>query len=88
MRHSIDVECQVAVTLYYLSDEERLCKSANAFAIGLCHHSLCINLGSKLPKTEEVEDLVAHISVVIASHNVSEQLMEHIFPSKSYHKFH
>ena len=34
MRSSISVEKQVAVTLYYLSDEGRLCKSANAIGIG------------------------------------------------------
>ena len=42
MRRAIDVECQVAVTLYYLSDEGRLRKSANAFwafQIIYLHHS-------------------------------------------------
>ena len=34
MRHPITVEKQVAVTLYYLSDEGRLRKAANAFGIG------------------------------------------------------
>ena len=34
MRQAISVEKQVAVTLYYLSDEGRLHKSANAFGIG------------------------------------------------------
>jgi hypothetical protein len=33
MRTSISVECQIAVTLYYLSDEGRLRKTANAFGI-------------------------------------------------------
>ena len=34
MRHSISVEKQVTVTLYYLADEGRLRKGANAFGIG------------------------------------------------------
>ena len=34
MRHPISVEKQVAVTLYYLSDEGRLRKTGNAFGIG------------------------------------------------------
>ena len=33
MRSSIDVIKQVAVTLYYLSDEGRIRKTANAFGI-------------------------------------------------------
>ena len=33
MRSSIDVVKQVAVTLYYLSDEGRIRKTANAFGI-------------------------------------------------------
>ena len=34
MRSAIDVEKQLAVTLYYLSDEGRYRKVANAFGIG------------------------------------------------------
>ena len=73
MRRAIDVECQVAVTLYYLSDEERLRKSANAFGLSRSYVSITVRrvcqaitvyLGSKyikLPKTEEeFEDLVVH----------------------------
>ena len=33
MRAPIDVERQVAMTLYYLSDEGRLRKTANAFGV-------------------------------------------------------
>ncbi len=33
MRSPVDVEKQVALTLYYLSDEGRLRKTANAFGL-------------------------------------------------------
>ena len=36
MRKPIDVETQLAVTLYYLSDEGRLRKTANAFGLARC----------------------------------------------------
>lgn len=65
MRSPVDVVKQVAVTLYYLSDEGRLQKTANAF--GLSHQAvskiirkvckaITIHLGAKyitLPFTEE-----------------------------------
>ena len=35
MRKAVDVETQVALALYYLSDEGRLRKTANAFGLGL-----------------------------------------------------
>ena len=65
MRKPITVECQVAVTLYYLSDEGRLRKTANAFGISRSSVSLIVrnvtkaislHLGPKyiqLPLTEE-----------------------------------
>ena len=65
MRSAIDVEKQLAVTLYYLSDEGRYCKVANAFSIGkstvsetvrrVCRCILIV-LGPdyiRLPKSEE-----------------------------------
>jgi hypothetical protein len=71
MRSSIDVERQVAATLYYLSDEGRLGKTANAFGISRSSMSLIIrrvtyaiavHLGPdyiKLPVTEDaVKDKV------------------------------
>lgn len=71
MRPSISVEKQVAVTLYYLSDEGRLRKSANAFGIARStvsiiirsvSYALTVYLGPKyikLPVTEEeVKDKV------------------------------
>ena len=42
IRSPISVECQVAATLYYLSDEGRLCKTANAFGISRASVSLII----------------------------------------------
>lgn len=71
MRTSIDPVKQVAITLYYLSDEGRLRKTANAFGISrqtvskivrkVCK-AITVNLGPKyikLPFTEEeVNDLV------------------------------
>ena len=73
MRSAIDVEKQLAVTLYYLSDEERYCKIANAFGIGKSTVSetvrrvcrcISIVLGPdyiRLPKSEEeVCDAVAN----------------------------
>ena len=71
MREPIEVERQVAVTLYYLSDEGRYRKCANAFGLSrssvslivrrVCH-AISIHLGPKyitLPLTEEsVKDKV------------------------------
>ena len=73
MRSAIDVEKQLSVTLYYLLDEGRYCKVANAFSIGkstvsetvrrVCRCILII-LGPdyiRLPKSEEeVYDTVAN----------------------------
>ena len=47
MRSPISVECQVAATLYYLSDEGRLRKTANAFGISRASVSLIIRRVSK-----------------------------------------
>ena len=71
MRSPISVECQIAATLYYLADEGRLRKTANAFGISLASVSLIVrrvtkaislHLGPiyiKLPLTEEaVKDKV------------------------------
>ena len=73
MRSSISVEMQVAVTLYYLPDEGRYCKVANAFGISRASASVIVRtvslviakyLGSKyirLPKTEdEFESLASN----------------------------
>ena len=74
MRSAIDVEKQLSVTLYYLLDEGRYCKVANAFSIGkstvsetvrrVCRCILII-LGPdyiRLPKSEEeVYDTVANL---------------------------
>jgi hypothetical protein len=70
MRKAISGECQVDVTLYYLSDEGRLRKTANAFGIARSTASIIvrrvtkaisIHLGPtfiKLPLTEEVTEKV------------------------------
>jgi hypothetical protein len=71
MRSPISVECQIAATLYYLADEGRLRKTANAFGISRASVSLIVrrvtkaislHLGPiyiKLPLTEEaVKDKV------------------------------
>ena len=42
MRSPIDVERQIAVTLYYLSDEGRLRKTANAFGLSRASVSIII----------------------------------------------
>ena len=73
MRSPVEVERQVAVTLYYLSDEGRLRKTANAFGLSRSYVSVTVrrvcraitmNLGSKyikLPRNEgEVNNLVTH----------------------------
>lgn len=64
MRSPVDVVKQVALTLYYLSDEGRLRKTANAFGVStkvtskiirkVCK-AISLHLGNKyiqLPKTE------------------------------------
>ena len=75
MRSPVDVVKQVALTLYYLSDEGRLRKTANAFGVSrqvtskiirkVCK-TISLHLGNKyihLPKTEnEVMDLVKHFN--------------------------
>ena len=65
MRKPIDVEKQVAVVLYYLADEGRMTKTANAFGIAKCTvlkiiyrvtKAINVYLGPKfikLPITEE-----------------------------------
>lgn len=71
MRSPIDVEKQLGITLYYLSDEGRLRKTANAFGVSRSSVSIIIRrltqviamfLGPKyikLPVTEEdVEEKV------------------------------
>lgn len=47
IRSPISVECQVAATLYYLSDEGRLRKTANAFGISRASVSLIIRRVTK-----------------------------------------
>ena len=42
MRFSIDVEKQLGITLYYLSDEGRLRKTANAFGVSRSSVSIII----------------------------------------------
>ena len=75
MRCHVDVVKQVALTLYYLSDQDRLRKTANAFGVSrqvtseiirkVCK-AINLHLGNKyihLPKTEhEAMDLVKHFS--------------------------
>ena len=65
MREPIEVERQVAITLYYLSDEGRLRKTANTFGISRAttsviirrvSHAISVYLGPeyiKLPRTED-----------------------------------
>lgn len=65
MRSPIDVERQVALTLYYLSDEGRIRKTANAFGLSRAYVSIALrrvtraialHLGPiyiKLPMTED-----------------------------------
>ena len=75
MRSPVEVERQVAVTLYYLSDEGRLRKTANAFGLSRSSVSLIVRRVTKsislqmgphyikLPFTEEeVLDKVSHFS--------------------------
>ena len=69
----MEVERQVALTLYYLSDEGRLCKTANAFGLsrscvsitirGVCYAiSMCLGPKYiKFPTTEvAVSDVTLH----------------------------
>ena len=73
MRSPVEVERQVAITLYYLSDEGRLRKTANAFGLSRpcisvivrrVAHAIAVHLGPKyikLPLTEEeVREKVSH----------------------------
>ena len=56
MHNPVSVETQVAITLYYLSDEGRLRKIANAFGLSRSCCSIIVSLGPlyiKLPMTEE-----------------------------------
>ena len=91
MRQPIDVEKQVAVTLYYLSDEGRLRKTANAFGISRASTSIIIrrvtqaismHMGPKyitLPKTEEdVKDKITNFFQRMVYLSVWAPLTEHI----------
>ena len=81
MRSPVDVVKQVALTLYYLSDEGRLRKTANAFGVSRqvtskiirkVSKAISLHLGNKylhLPKTEnEVIDLVKHFNRTHGTH--------------------
>ena len=54
MHSLIDVERQVAMTLYYLSDEGRLRKTANAFGVAnrFCYHQEGNSSNSYIPWTK------------------------------------
>ena len=67
MRMPVEVERQVAVTLYYLSDEGRLRKTANAFGLSRSSvsiiirrvtHAIAIHLGPKYISVPLTEDAV------------------------------
>ena len=85
VRLPLDVERQVASTMYYPSDEGCIRKTANAFGLSrsvisnIMRRVCIVHLGSKyikLPFTEaEVKDLVSNFSSVVACHSVQEQLM-------------
>lgn len=51
MRSSIDVVKQVAITLYYLSDEGRIRKTANAFGIS------CQAVSKIVRKVKKIKDM-------------------------------
>ena len=84
MRLSMDVKRQVASTLYYLSDEGRIRKTANAFGLSrsvisniirrICI-AITVHLGSKyikLPSTEaEVKELVSKFYKRFSQNTVS-----------------
>ena len=69
MRLPVSVETQVALTLYYLSDEGRLSKTANAFDLSRAcvfviirreTRAITVHLGPnyiKLPMTENAEKI-------------------------------
>ena len=84
MRLAVDVERQVASTLYHLSDEGRIRKTANAFGLSLSVISniirrvciaITVHLGSKyikLPFTEaEVTELVSKFYKRFSQNTVS-----------------
>ena len=55
MRASIDVARQVAMTLYYLSDEGRLRKTANAFGVSRATVSIVIRRVTRVIATSWTE---------------------------------
>ena len=67
MRSPVEVERQVALTLYYLSDEGQLRKTANAFGLSRpcisvivrrVTHAISLHLGRKYIKLPLTEDIV------------------------------
>ena len=91
MQSPASVEKQVAVTLYYLSDEGRMRKTANAFGVSRSTVSVIVRrvtsviteyLGPKyisLPVTEDdVKENYSVFTIYLAFLNALEQLMVHI----------
>ena len=66
MRHPLSVETRVALTLYYLADEGRYCKIANAFGISrasvpITIRKVCVAISEYLgPVYVEVQELVSN----------------------------
>ena len=91
MRESVEVDRQVAATLYYLSDEGRLRKTANAFGLSRSSvsiiirrvtHAITVHLGPNyitVPLTEDaVKDNVTNFLLLFPSLNAWVLLMEPI----------
>ena len=91
MREPVEVERQVAATLYYLSDEGRLRKTANAFGLSRSSvsiiirrvtHAITVHLGPNyitVPLTEDaVKDNVTNFLLLFPSLNAWVLLMEPI----------
>ena len=96
MRVPIPVETQVAVDLYYLSDEGRMRKTANAFGIATCtvsvivrrvNHAISLYLAPifiKLPQTEEeVKESAGSFFNFMDSLNASELSVGPTLPSSN-----
>ena len=78
MRKPVDVETQVALTLYYLSDEGRLRKTANAFGLSRSTASIIVrrvccaisqHLSPKYIKMPTTEEAVEEVTSKFAQHH-------------------
>ena len=77
MRKPISTECQIASFLYYISDEARYRKAANAFGISRSSVSLMIRKVSKTIVEFMGKDYMKLPETVAEVENLTQKFLEH-----------